>query len=83
MKANGNNNTTAYELILMDDQLGQAFAEAVSLLKSKAEPTKSIALQFLKLIENKYKTSEFILDTYELLSDAKQRSYLLKGINGK
>jgi hypothetical protein len=79
-----NNSTTAYEAILMDVYLGRAFNEAVALLKSKTMTARQITFQFLQLFEaNQYSNPDFVLELHELLTDAKQRRYLIAGINGK
>jgi hypothetical protein len=79
-----NNSTTAYEAILMDVYLGRAFNEAVDLLKSKKATARQITFQFLQLFEaNQYSNPDFVLELHELLTDTKQRRYLLQGISGK
>lgn len=86
MKANQSytNANNAYSAILMDEYLSSAFIQACDLIKSKTTPARNVTMQFLQMFEcRQYTNPDFVIELYELLTDAKQRNYLLKGIKGK
>ena len=74
----------AYGTILNTPELGQAFIQAANLIKSKTAPAKAITMQFLQLFEcNQYTNPDFVIELYQLLTEPKQRKFMIDGIKGK
>lgn len=75
------NNYTAYELIIDSAKLSSQFVKATTLIKSKAITAKTAAMLLLHSFEaGQCSNPDFVIGLYELLTDARQRRHLLKGI---
>lgn len=79
-----NTSNNAYSSILNNEYLASLFIEAVGIIKAKAMPAREVTMQLLKEFEHRqYSNPDFVIELYELLTVAKQRNYLIAGINGK